>query len=55
VIEAQQYGVHTCFIGLDPNADEYISRIFGAKNYMAVDHVKSLPEKMLRIYAALTL
>jgi nitric oxide reductase NorD protein len=55
VIEAQQYGVHTYCIGLDPKADEYISRIFGAKNYMVVDHVKSLPEKMLHIYAALTL
>ena len=55
VIEAQQYGIHTYCIGLDPKADEYISRIFGAKNYMVVDHVKSLPEKMLHIYAALTL
>ena len=55
VIEAQQCGIHTYCIGLDPKADEYISRIFGAKNYMVVDHVKSLPEKMLRIYAALTL
>ncbi len=55
VIEAQQCGIHTYCIGLDPKADEYISRIFGAKNYMVVDHVKTLPEKMLRIYAALTL
>ena len=55
VIEAQQYGIHTYCIGLDPKADEYISRIFGARNYMVVDHVKSLPEKMLHIYAALTL
>jgi nitric oxide reductase NorD protein len=55
VIEAQQFGIHTYCIGLDPKADEYISRIFGARNYMVVDHVKSLPEKMLMIYAALTL
>ena len=55
VIEAQQCGIHTYCIGLDPKADEYISRIFGARNYMVVDHVKSLPEKMLMIYAALTL
>ena len=55
VIEAQQCGIHTYCIGLDPKADDYISRIFGAKNYMVVDHVKTLPEKMLRIYAALTL
>ena len=55
VIEAQQSGIHTYCFGLDPKADEYISRIFGARNYMVVDHVKSLPEKMLHIYAALTL
>ncbi len=55
VIEAQQFGIHTYCIGLDPKADEYISRIFGARNYMVVDHVKTLPEKMLHIYAALTL
>lgn len=55
VIEAQQSGIHTYCIGLDPKADEYISKIFGARNYMVVDHVKSLPEKMLMIYAALTL
>jgi nitric oxide reductase NorD protein len=55
VIEAQQNGIHTFCIGLDPKADEYISRIFGARNYMVVDHVNSLPEKMLTIYAALTL
>ncbi|MGA9665210.1 MAG: nitric oxide reductase activation protein NorD [Gallionella sp.] len=55
VIEAQQNGIHTYCFGLDPKADEYISRIFGARNYMVVDHVKSLPEKMLHIYAGLTL
>jgi nitric oxide reductase activation protein len=55
VIEAQQSGIHTYCIGLDPKADEYVSRIFGARNYMVVNHVKSLPEKMLLIYAALTL
>jgi nitric oxide reductase NorD protein len=55
IYEAQQSGIHTYGIVLDPKADEYVSRTFGAKNYMVVDHVKSLPEKMLHIYAALTL
>jgi nitric oxide reductase NorD protein len=55
VIEAQQIGIHAYCIGLDPKADEYVSRIFGARNYMVVDHVRFLPEKMLLIYAALTL
>jgi nitric oxide reductase NorD protein len=55
IYEAQQSGIHTYGIVLDPKADEYVSRTFGARNYMVVDHVKSLPEKMLLIYAALTL
>jgi nitric oxide reductase NorD protein len=54
-IDAQQSGIHTYCICLDPKADDYVSRIFGARNYMIVDHVKSLPERMLHIYAALTL
>jgi nitric oxide reductase NorD protein len=55
ISEAKQNGIHTYGIVLDPKADEYVSRTFGAKNYMVVDHVKSLPEKMLHIYAALSL
>ncbi len=55
VNEAARNGVHSYCIGLDPDADQYIARIFGARHYMVVDHVKHLPEKMLQIYAALTL
>lgn len=54
VEEAKRSGIHTYCISLDPGADKYVSRIFGAKNYIVVDHVKCLPEKILLIYAALT-
>ena len=27
-------------MSLDPRADNYVSRIFGQKNYMVVDHVQ---------------
>ncbi|MBI1174370.1 MAG: VWA domain-containing protein [Sideroxydans sp.] len=54
VEEAGHNGIHTYCISLDPSADKYVSRIFGARNYMVVDHVRSLPEKMLLIYAGLT-
>lgn len=54
VEEADRNGIHTYCISLDPDADPYVSRIFGARNYIVVDHVKSLPEKMLMLYAALT-
>ena len=51
---AKRNGIHTYCISLDPAADQYVSRIFGAMNYMVVDHVKCLPEKVLLIYAGLT-
>jgi len=54
VIDAGRNGIHTYCVGLDPHADEYIAQIFGMRNYMIVDHIRSLPEKMLLLYAALT-
>lgn len=54
VEDAKRNGIHTYCISLDPGADRYVSRIFGATNYMVVDHVKGLPEKVLLIYAGLT-
>jgi nitric oxide reductase NorD protein len=54
VIDAGRNGIHSYCISLDPEADEYITRIFGTKNYIVVDHIHSLPEKMLHIYAALS-
>jgi nitric oxide reductase activation protein len=39
---------------VDPRADNYVSRIFGQKNYMVVDHVQRLPEKLPLLYAGLT-
>ena len=51
---ARHSGINTYCISLDPGADQYVSRIFGARNYMVVDHVKSLPEKILMLYATLT-
>ncbi len=54
VENADRKGIHTYCVGLDPDADEYIARIFGARNYMVVDHISCLPEKMLMLYAELT-
>jgi hypothetical protein len=31
-----------------------LARIFGATNYMVVDQINALPEKVLHIYAGLT-
>lgn len=47
-------GIHTYCMSLDPRADQYVSRIFGARNYMVVDHIMRLPEQLPLIYAGLT-
>jgi nitric oxide reductase NorD protein len=54
VEEGGRCGVVTYCMSLDPRADQYVSRIFGAKNYMVVDHVERLPEKLPLLYAGLT-
>lgn len=54
VEEMARSGVTTFCMSLDPRADQYVSRIFGAKNYMVVDHVERLPEKLPVLYAGLT-
>ena len=54
VEELTRNGISTYCLSLDPRADEYVSRIFGARNYMVVDHVQRLPEKLPMLYMGLT-
>ena len=54
VEEMGRHGILTYCMSLDPHADQYVSRIFGAKNYMVVDHVQRLPEKLPLLYMGLT-
>ncbi len=54
VEEVAKYGVTPYCMSLDPRADQYVSRIFGARNYIVVDHVERLPEKLPILYAGLT-
>lgn len=54
VEELTRNGIATYCLSLDPRADEYVSRIFGARNYMVVDHVQRLPEKLPLLYMGLT-
>ena len=54
VEEAGRSGIVTYCMSLDPRADQYVSRIFGARNYMVVDQVERLPEKLPLLYAGLT-
>jgi len=54
VEELYSKGVLSYCLTLDPNADTYVKRIFGANNYTVVDHVDRLPEKLPALFASLT-
>ena len=47
-------GVMTYCLTLDPDADAYVKRIFGANNYTIIDRVQRLPEKLPALFASLT-
>ncbi|MHB1281362.1 MAG: VWA domain-containing protein [Acidithiobacillus sp.] len=54
VEELTQIGIAPYCLSLDPRADQYVSRIFGANNYVVLDHVQRLPEKLPILYMGLT-
>ncbi len=54
VEELYSTGVLTYCLTLDPNADDYVKRIFGENNYTIVDNVDRLPEKLPTLFASLT-
>ncbi len=54
VDELAAKGVMAYCLTLDPNADNYVKRIFGANNYTVIDHVQRLPEKLPLLFASLT-
>lgn len=54
VQELQQFGVMSYCLTLDPEADRYVERIFGANNYTIVDKVERLPEKLPQLFMSLT-
>ena len=54
VEELAREGINTFCLTLDPHADEYVSRIFGAQNFLVLDNVERLPEKLPELYLSLT-
>ena len=54
VEELYTKGILSYCLTLDPNADSYVKRIFGANNYTIIDHVDRLPEKLPTLFASLT-
>ena len=53
VRELGQDGIYTHCISLDPKADAYVSDIFGQR-YTVIDHVQRLPERLPKLFMALT-
>jgi nitric oxide reductase activation protein len=53
VQEADQEGIYTYCINLDPHADDYVKDIFG-NQYTVIDRVERLPEQLPKLFMALT-
>lgn len=51
---ARRQGVIPFCLTLDPGADAYAQRIFGARNVQVLERVERLPERLPQLYAALT-
>lgn len=52
--DLRSHGVQPYCLTLDPLADRYVERIFGANHYTIIDHVQRLPEKLPLLFASLT-
>ncbi|ABE38783.1 von Willebrand factor, type A [Rhodopseudomonas palustris BisB5] len=47
-------GIRTYCLSLDPLADRYVERIFGAGGFAVIDHVSRLPERLPTLFGSLT-
>jgi nitric oxide reductase NorD protein len=54
LIEARRTGTHAFCITIDTEAKEYLLHMYGAANFVVVDQVAPLPQKLSDIYRKLT-
>jgi hypothetical protein len=52
--EARTAGVDPFCITVDRNADDYLKRMYGDVNFLVIDQVAALPERLPRVYQRLT-
>ena len=52
--EARMAGVDPFCITVDRNADDYLKRMYGDVNFLVIDRIADLPERLPRIYQRLT-
>jgi len=53
-IANRRLGVTSFCVGLDPNAEASVKRIFGAGNYSLLDRLESLPHRIAQLYLRLS-
>ncbi|MEO6023966.1 MAG: VWA domain-containing protein [Burkholderiales bacterium] len=49
-----RHGIQPFCMSLDPRADKYVSTIFGRRNFLVMDKLNRLPEKLPLIYLRMT-
>lgn len=54
LVEARKAGVHPFCITVDPNARDYLRRIYGDHGYTIIDSVDDLPARLPALYRQLT-
>ncbi|MEW6500640.1 MAG: VWA domain-containing protein, partial [Thermodesulfobacteriota bacterium] len=54
LIEAKNMGIHPFCITIDQQAHDYIAHMYGEVNYIVINDVRSLPNRMPEIYRTLT-
>ena len=47
-------GINVFCVGLGSGGEKYLPRIFGRRNFMQIDNVESLPERLPMLYFRLT-
>lgn len=54
VIGLANLGIDTFCVGLDGGGDSYLARIFGRRNFVQIDRLERLPERLPMLYFRLT-
>lgn len=54
VEELGRAGITVYALSLDPHADQYVARVFGANHFTVIDQIERLPEKLPMLYMNLT-
>ena len=54
VHKLSQHGIDVFCVGLDSGGENYLTRIFGQRNFVQINKLESLPERLPMLYFRLT-